>query len=193
MKYLTVLRHAKSSWDQPGVTDHDRPLNDRGLIAAPAIARFLHRTYFGGEGQAPLMPRPQSVLASTAQRAFQTAQFMLREFDLDTKGFALDSRLYLAEPKTVLEVLRGADEAVQHLVLVGHNPGLHDFCNQILARASIPRMPTCTAVVMALPKAYWGMAEWSEAQLIAYVTPKTLERKFPNEYAGISTLGGGDD
>ncbi len=193
MKYLTVLRHAKSSWDPPGLSDHDRPLNDRGNLAAPAVARFLMKTYFGGEGNAPLMPAPQSITASTAERALCTAQHALKAFHLLPASLHLDSRLYLAAPDVVLGVVRTLDEAHQHVVIVGHNPGLHDFCNQMLARASIPRMPTCTAVIMGLPHAHWGMADWEESQLIAYVTPKALERQFPSEFAGISTLGGGDD
>jgi phosphohistidine phosphatase len=193
MKYLTVLRHAKSSWDHPGLADHDRPLNERGVLAAPAVTRFLMKTYFGGEGNAPLMEPPQAITSSTAQRAFSTAQFALSAFGLPPEALRLDSRLYLASPGNVLEVVRGTEEKLSHLVIVGHNPGLHDFCNEMLARASIPRLPTCSAVVIGLPHAYWGMADWQEAQLIVYVTPKALELRFPAEYAGISTLGGEGD
>ncbi len=56
MKYLTIVRHAKSSWGQPGLADHDRTLNERGQRAAPAVATFLHRTYFGGADSPPLLP-----------------------------------------------------------------------------------------------------------------------------------------
>lgn len=193
MKYLTVLRHAKSSWDHPGLDDHDRPLNERGMLAAPAVTRFLMKTYFGGEGNAPLMEAPQAITASTAQRALSTAQIALQTFGLAADALRLDSRLYLAAPDSVLEVVRGTEERLTHLVIVAHNPGLHDYCNKMLARASIPKLPTCSAVIMGLPHAYWGMADWQEAQLIAYVTPKALERRFPTEYAGISTLGGEGD
>ena len=69
MKYLTIVRHAKSSWGQPGLADHDRPLNERGLRAAPAVATFLHRTYFGGNESPPLLPLPDRLVTSTALRA----------------------------------------------------------------------------------------------------------------------------
>lgn len=193
MKYLTVLRHAKSSWDQPGLSDHDRPLNERGKLAAPAVARFLRKTYFGGNGSPALLTPPDTMLVSTAVRAFETAGAVREAFGLEPEVMRLDSRLYLAPAATVLEVVRGCDENAKHLVVVGHNPGLHEFCDRMLARASIPRMPTCTAVIMGLPHEYWGLADWQEAQLIAYVTPKALERRFPQEYAGIAKLTGEDD
>lgn len=193
MKYLTVLRHAKSSWEQPGLSDHDRPLNQRGLLSVPAIAGFLKKTYFGGQDGKPLMTPPEAIVSSTALRALTTAQMTREVLGLPPEAMTLDSHLYLATPAGVLEVLRDCDEERRHLVLVGHNPGMHEFCDRMLARASIPRMPTCTAVIMGLPHEYWGMADWQEAQLIAYVTPKALERRFPQEYAGISKQTGEDD
>lgn len=193
MKYLTVLRHAKSSWDQPGLSDHDRPLNQRGLLSVPAIAGFLRRTYFGGQDGKPLMTPPEGIVSSTALRAMTTAKMARDTFGLPHDSLTLDSHLYLAEPDTLLDAVRNFNEDRRHMVLVGHNPGLHQFCDRMLARASIPRMPTCTAVIMGLPHEYWGMADWQEAQLVAYVTPKAIERRFPQEYAGISKQTGEDD
>ncbi len=193
MKYLTVLRHAKSSWDQPSLDDHDRTLNERGRLAAPAVAGFLNKTYFGGGDTPPLMPAPQRIVSSTAVRAYSTAQYLRDTLNLGIDQMTLDSRLYLAPANVILEVARGFDEQYKHVALVAHNPGLFEFCDQILARASIPRMPTCTAVILGLPHEYWGLADWQEAQLIAYVTPKALERRFPQEFAGIAKLVGDDD
>lgn len=159
----------------------------------PAIAGFLKKTYFGGLDGKPLMAPPDCILSSTALRAMTTAQMVRETLGLLPEAMALDSHLYLAAPATILEVLRNCNEDRKHMVLVGHNPGMHEFCDRMLARASIPRMPTCTAVIMGLPHEYWGMADWQEAQLIAYVTPKALERRFPQEYAGISKQTGEDD
>ena len=192
MKFLTVIRHAKSSWEQPGVSDHDRVLNERGLRAAPAIARFLQGTYFGGNGKPALMPAPEVIISSTAQRALQTAQAMREGFRLPATALRLESRLYLAPDHTILDVVRDAEQEASHIVVVGHNPGLHEFCDRMLARASIPRMPTCAAVIMGLPHEHWGLADWQEAQLIAYATPKALERRFPQEFKGISKEVGDD-
>ena len=192
MKYLTVIRHAKSSWDQPGVPDHDRVLNDRGRRAAPAVAAFLHRTYFGGGGGEKLLPSPDRLVSSTAMRAMTTAQIMRETFGMTADGLLLDSKLYLAAPQVILDAVRGFDEKWNHVCIFGHNPGLHEFADKILARASVPKMPTCTAVLLALPHEFWGLADWHEAQLIGYITPKSLERRFPELYGNISQ-GDGDD
>lgn len=189
MKYLTVIRHAKSSWAQAGLNDHDRPLNERGLKAAPAMASFLYRTYLGGAGNAALLPVPDRLVSSTANRALSTAKIMLEAARMPRESLLLDSRLYLAESARILDVVREFDESWKHVMVFGHNPGLQEFADQILARAHVAKMPTCTAVLLALPHAYWGLADWREAQLIGYVTPKALERRFPELYAGISQEG----
>ncbi len=192
MKYLTIIRHAKSSWDQPGLADHDRQLNERGRKAAPAVGAFLHKTYFGGAESPPLLPKPDRLVSSTALRALSTAQIMREIMALPTESLILDSRLYLAEAGQILNVVRDLDESWQHVVLFGHNPGMHEFAERILARAHVAKMPTCSSVLMALPTEYWGLAEWSTAQLIGHITPKSLERRFPELYQGISRADGDD-
>lgn len=192
MKYLTIVRHAKSSWAEAGLADHDRALNERGRKAASAVAAFLHRTYFGGSESPALLPAPERLITSTALRALTTAQIMRETFALPVDRLLLESQLYLAEAPRILEVMRGFNESWHHVMMFGHNPGMHDFAEQILARAHIPKMPTCTAVIMAFPHEFWGLADWHEAQLIGYITPKALERRFPELYAGISREDGED-
>ena len=192
MKYLTVVRHAKSSWDQPGTADHDRALNERGLRSAPAVARFLSKTYFGGDGSDRLLPSPDLIVSSTALRALTTAQLMQDVLRVPKESLLLDSRLYLAEPDVILDVVRHLNEDSPHAMIFAHNPGISDFVDKMLARTTIPGMPTCATVIMGLPHEFWGLSDWREAQLIAYVTPKALERRFPSEYAGISKLNGDD-
>ena len=68
MKYLTLIRHAKSSRDDPTLDDHDRPLNERGLRAASIVGRFLAKTYLGGNGSPALLPRPNRLASSSALR-----------------------------------------------------------------------------------------------------------------------------
>jgi phosphohistidine phosphatase len=192
MKYLTIIRHAKSSWEQPGLADHDRQLNERGRKAAPAVGAFLHKTYFGGGDSPPLIPKPDRLVSSTALRALSTAQIMREVMILPTESLILDSRLYLAQAGQLLNVVRDLDESWQHVVLFGHNPGMHEFAERLLARAHVAKMPTCSSVLIALPTEYWGLAEWSTAQLIGHITPKSLERRFPELYQGISRADGDD-
>lgn len=111
---------------------------------------------------------------------------------LPNESLVLDSRLYLAEAGQILTVARDLDESWQHVVIFGHNPGMHEFAENILARAHVAKMPTCSSVLIALPTEYWGLAEWSTAQLIGHITPRSLERRFPELYQGISRADGDD-
>ncbi len=190
MKYLTVVRHAKSSWNHPGLADHDRPLNERGTRAAPAVARFFWTTYLGGGGAEPLLPAPDRLLSSTALRALSTAQVMREMLQLPPEQLSLDQELYLASEQRLLSRVRQLDESWRHVLVFGHNPGLHDFVNRLLARAKVPRFPTCATAILGLPNEFWALTDWNEAQLIGFLTPKTLERRFPEVYRGISY---GDD
>ena len=190
MKYLTVIRHAKSSWNQPGLADHDRSLNDRGNRAAPAMAKFLWTTYLGGENSEPLLPRPERFISSTALRALTTAQIMRETFQMPKEHLHLDQGLYLATEEKLISTVRGFDESWGHAVVFGHNPGMHDFVNRLLARARVPKFPSCAVAIMALPNEFWALTDWNEAQLVGFLTPKTLERRFPDVYRDISD---GDD
>jgi phosphohistidine phosphatase len=156
------------------------------------VGAFLHKTYFGGAESPPLILKPDRLVSSTALRALSTAQIMREIMTLPTESLVLDSRLYLAEAGQILEVVRDLDESWQHVVLFGHNPGMHEFAERILARAHVAKMPTCSSVLMAMPTEYWGLAEWSTAQLIGHITPKSLERRFPELYQGISRADGDD-
>lgn len=186
MKYLTVVRHAKSSWSQPGLADHDRPLNDRGKRAAPAVAKFLWTTYLGGNASEPLLPKPDYLVSSTALRALATAQIMREQFHMPPEQLLLDQQLYLSSEQRTLAVVQSFNEDWRHVFLFGHNPGLHDFINRLLARAEVPRLPTCSVALLALPCEFWALADWNEAQLIGFVTPRILQRRFPDVYQNIS-------
>lgn len=113
MPQLLLLRHAKSSWDDPGMTDHARPLNARGRRAAGAM-----RTAIVGLGLAP-----ELVLVSSARRTLQTAE-ALEPWAAIPRIEPLD-RLYLASAEQLLEVLNGVDDATRSVLVVAHNPGLH--------------------------------------------------------------------
>ena len=179
MKYLTLFRHAKSSWEDPAMLDHDRPLNERGLRNAPVMARFLAKTYFGFNGTPPVLPKPDVLVSSTAMRAFSTAEFVAQEMKIATP--ALDRRLYLASPKVMLQAVRGFDDRFGHVMLFGHNPGISEFAAKLLKRGDIEEMPTCSAVIIELPWEAWSATDWEEGRLIGYVTPKLIEKRFAEE------------
>ena len=114
MRQLILLRHAKSSWNEADVPDHARPLNRRGLAAAAAM-----RTAMEGLGLTP-----DVVLVSTARRTMQTLAAFEPWAETPVVD-ALDS-LYLAPASGVLKAIQGVGATARSVMLVGHNPGLHD-------------------------------------------------------------------
>ncbi len=114
MRQLLLMRHAKSSWDDPRLSDHARPLNARGRQAAAAMRRAMHEL-----GLAPDM-----VLVSSARRTLQTME-ALEPWD-DTPLVEPMDALYLASAPQLLTVLRGVAETTRSVLLLGHNPGLHE-------------------------------------------------------------------
>jgi phosphohistidine phosphatase len=124
MRQLLLLRHAKSSWDDPKLADHARPINARGRLAAGAIRRVMHE----------LGLVPDLVLVSSARRTLQTLEAM-EPWDKTPAIEPLDA-LYLAPASDLLDVLQGASVEARCILLIGHNPGLHDLA-LLLAGASI--------------------------------------------------------
>lgn len=175
MKTLYLLRHAKSSWGDPGLPDHERPLNARGRAAAEAIGRHL----------AGLTPPPEAVLASTARRVTETLDLLLPAAGLTQLPLLRDGGLYLAEPATLLGRLRHAPPDAGSLLMVGHNPGMHDFAmrlagevtpaNQPLRAALGDAFPTCALAVIVFPLAgNWLEVGWGDGRLEAFVAPRDI-------------------
>lgn len=179
MKYLTLIRHAKSSWDDDSLDDHDRPLNERGLRNAPVVGRFLAKTYLGANGTPALLPFPNQLITSTALRAKRTAEIIASE--LNGPEPVTDHRLYLAEPKSLLHHVREFDRVWRHVMIFGHNPGISAFAARLLKRQDIDEMPTCAVALIELPLDNWCDTDWGEARLIGYITPKLIEKRFAEE------------
>jgi phosphohistidine phosphatase len=116
MKRLTLVRHAKSSWKNAALADSDRPLSGRGKQDAPRMGAFL-----ASQGIVP-----DIILASPARRARKTAQLLAAAIPAAAGRILLDPALYEASAEALLERVRALDETWQHVMLVGHNPGLPD-------------------------------------------------------------------
>ena len=143
MKSLLLLRHAKSSWKDPDLDDHDRPLNDRGRLEAPRIGRLL-------QGEKLL---PDLVLSSTAERARATAQAVVEASSYEgTVRFHLE--LYLAPPSTYVDVLRSLDGDRERVLMIGHNPGIEDLVEILTGEEK--RMSTAALAWIELPVARWA-------------------------------------
>jgi phosphohistidine phosphatase len=162
MKTLLILRHAKSSWRQAELPDFDRPLNKRGKRDAPRIGELLR--------QVDLIPG--LILSSSAQRARQTTQAVV-----DSSGFEGEVRwmesLYAAPTESYLEALRGVDDSLQCVMVVGHNPGLEDLLEELTGEAET--LPTGGLAQVALPIQGWGqLDEGVSGELVHIWVPRQL-------------------
>ncbi|NKI34173.1 histidine phosphatase family protein [Wenzhouxiangella sp. XN79A] len=169
---ILLLRHAKSSWDTPGLRDHDRPLARRGERAAPAMGAYLAGTDL----------RVRRIVTSTAARAESTARLFREAFD---PGIPMTSRrdLYHADVGNLLtialEEADGDDDA--RILLVGHNPGMHELalflCGEgdpeEIARLQT-KFPTGALAEFDLPGRATGEIQPDSGRLLRFVRPKDL-------------------
>jgi phosphohistidine phosphatase len=142
MKTLLVLRHAKSSWNDSALDDHERPLNTRGRRDAPRMGELVR--------QYGLIP--DVVLSSDAVRARLTAEAVA-----EAAGYAgeilLDPNLYLASPPDIRSLLSTVRENAQTVMIVGHNPGLEKLVEQLTGERQ--DLPTATLAQIGLPIDQW--------------------------------------
>src|SRR4051812_3134502 len=116
MKTLLLLRHAKSSWKNPEARDFDRPLNKRGLKAAPLVGKFIKERKL----------KPDLIISSPAVRARMTAALVVESGELEGE-LRYDERIYEADIEALLKVVSQVDEAAETVLVVGHNPGLQEL------------------------------------------------------------------
>ncbi|WP_370315759.1 SixA phosphatase family protein [Roseivivax marinus] len=158
---LIVMRHAKSDWSR-GLSDHARPLNERGRRSADALGTWMRETAHA----------PDQVLCSSAVRTRET----LDRLALPDAAVRFEEALYLAEADGVLRVLRHAKG--QCVMVLGHNPGLQEFAARIVAAPiAHPRAgdyPTGATLVADLDIEDWTDLDWGAARTVSFVVPREL-------------------
>jgi phosphohistidine phosphatase len=162
MKTLYLLRHAKSSWKDPGLDDLDRPLNKRGRETAKTMAAYIRRAKIA----------PDLVLCSTAVRAKQTLEHIAKA--IKPPRVAFESRIYGVAQPELLKYLRGLPETVECALMIGHNPGLHDLALALAdtkSRKRLPpaegKFPTGAIAAFRFEGAWKGIAlEWRDRVVI---------------------------
>ena len=169
MKHLTLIRHAKSSWSSPDLSDHDRPLNHRGEKSAPKIGRILaQREDFN----------PDFFLSSTAVRALTTARIIAEQTGFDPDEIQATDDIYLASSGELIRIINNQiPETATHAVLFGHNPGFEIVANTLLkpdktGSDPVDRMPTCSVARLSLDIDHWANATEHCATLIEFLYPK---------------------
>jgi phosphohistidine phosphatase len=167
VKRLFLLRHAKSSWDDPGLDDHDRPLAPRGRRASALIAEHLRRARIG----------PVLVLCSSARRTRETLETVMPA--LDPVKVRIERGLYGASSEDLLQRLREVPDEVESVMMVGHQPAIQELALHLAAEGSELEQVRAKFPTAALATLTFA-GEWSElghrsAELIAYVKPKQLQ------------------
>lgn len=163
MRTLLLMRHAKSSWDDPDLADHDRPLNKRGLRDAPRMGALLQR-----EGLVP-----DSIVSSTALRALRTARLVARACRFD-KPLTATADLYHASENDWREQIRQLPDEDALVLCVGHNPGLEDFLAGWVGQ--YVRMPTAAIARLTFEEDDWNdIASHSSATLADVWRPRDVD------------------
>jgi phosphohistidine phosphatase len=167
MRALYLLRHAKSSWDDPGLPDHDRPLAPRGRAATKPLAKHLQR-----EGVSP-----QLVLCSSARRARETLEGLTPALGADV-DVQIEPGLYGATPGDLIERLHAIPDDVDSAMLIGHNPTIQLLAQSLAARGEqldeVSRKYPTGALATLTFDGSWGELGPGGAELLAFVRPKDL-------------------
>ena len=157
---LTLVRHAKSSRDDPGLEDFLRPLNDRGKRDAPEMGRRLRESGI----------QPDLIVASPAKRAIKTARLIAGELCPDAEVLEAPG-IYEATAGELLKLVQGLPEEKRDVMLVGHNPGISDFAHLFL-RNVIENVPTCGVVRLAFDAQHWRDISPQRATMLLFDYPR---------------------
>jgi phosphohistidine phosphatase len=166
MKKLFIIRHAKSSWDNPELDDFDRPLNKRGQKDAPRMGKRLKEKRI----------TPDMMLSSPAERALATCQAIASVLQFDQSKIKTDKRLYHAPEDEILHVVRNLKDSPRDseevVMIFGHNPGLTAFANALL-NETIDNIPTCGIVAAELPVERWQDVTFGCGEMLFLDFPKS--------------------
>ncbi len=160
-RQLTLLRHAKSSWEESARKDRNRPLNERGARDAPLMGRRLR----------DCGARPTLMVTSPAVRALRTAQIIAREIGYPEEFLQREEDLYLASPNQIVAVIARQDSSFRDVIVCGHNPGLTELANR-LTGAGIDNIPTAGLAVIALNLHQWADLDGAQGELLLFDYPR---------------------
>lgn len=162
MKQIVVVRHAKSSWADPGQNDFDRPLNERGKKDAPAMGQCIVKAGV----------KIDAFVSSPAKRAHQTCKAFAEVYGRKEEEIVFVKNLYHAPAHVYYETLGDLDDAYKSVAIFGHNPGITDFVNTLCKGVHTDNMPTCAVFALKADVKSWKDFENAEKEFIFFKTPK---------------------
>jgi phosphohistidine phosphatase len=168
MKQILLLRHAKSSWDDPGLKDFDRPLAERGLRDAPLMGQFINKAGYN----------PAAIFSSTATRAKQTSQLAMKAAGIDSDIIHWNEDLYYGSMSHYIDQIQAASDDHERIMLVGHNPIIENTAG-ILSGSEhkiAVRMPTAALVCLECFAESWGDVSAGTCQIKWMMIPKVIKK-----------------
>lgn len=166
MKTLYVVRHAKSSWEDPLKPDFERPLNDRGKRDAPRMGKRLKEKEI----------HPDLMLSSPAKRALSTCKRIAKELGYAKARIKEEQQLYHAGDDDILSALQELNDKHDVVIVVGHNPGLTDFVNSLMSEEKmIDNIPTAGVVAFKLNIPSWRHLTWGIGEMLFFDFPRSKE------------------
>ncbi len=168
MKKLLLMRHAKSDWNNPGLKDHDRPLNDRGKNDAPRMGKFLRQTD----------NIPELILASSARRVKETVEGVSSEWEHQPEVVFLDE-LYSGSYRGYFEIIQNHSKPVDSIMVIGHNPTMEDTAAALSCgsnTSSVLIFPTAAIACYEVPATGWSRLKRSSGELKWFMIPKLLKK-----------------
>jgi phosphohistidine phosphatase len=164
MKSVLIVRHAKSSWDDPGQPDFDRPLNERGKQDAPSMAkRLLDKSI-----------TIDAFISSPAKRAKKTAALFAEQYNFEKDNIILVPQLYHAGPNDFFQVIAKAPEKANTIAVFSHNPGITEFVNMLTNEIRVDDMPTCAIFGVHVSAPDWASFKEASKKFWFFDYPKSL-------------------
>jgi phosphohistidine phosphatase len=159
-KKLYVVRHAKSDWSHEGLSDFERPLNERGLSNAPFMAdKFAEAGHL-----------LDYILTSPANRAITTAGYFKRRLGLRDGQWDTERKIYESDATRLLSIINRLDDAHKSVMIVGHNPGLSSLVQLLTGEWVV--MSTCSIAEVEIPFDSWSLASEGACNLLSFDFPK---------------------
>jgi phosphohistidine phosphatase len=164
LKTLILIRHAKSSWDDAGLSDFERPLNDRGKKDAPAMAERLYERGI----------KVDAFISSPARRARKTAEHFAKRYKKEKEELVLKTELYLAGEENFSDVISKLDDDFDCVAVFSHNPGITDFANSLTDDIRIDNIPTCGIFSVSIEAKKWSKFKEAKKKFLFFDYPKAL-------------------
>ncbi|MEO1023566.1 MAG: histidine phosphatase family protein [Bacteroidota bacterium] len=170
MKQILLLRHAKSSWDDPGLEDFNRPLAGRGLTDAPRMGKFIRKAGY----------KPDYIASSSATRAKQTTELVLEAAHVSHQMITWDNDLYFGSVNDYLNAIQQAPNQAETIMIVGHNPLMETVAGWLsgASERTAIRMPTAALVCLESFSVRWTDITPGTCQIKWMMIPKLLKEIF---------------